>query len=124
MLPPILVSRAAWASVTSSSRSSAAGRRGPGLSGPRRPGALCAIKTLVAPDAGEAPAADELRRLVDEARLATRLHHANLIYVSEVELGARPPFLVMEYVRGKSLRQVLDRCAEWELAFRWGWPSS
>jgi hypothetical protein len=82
-------------------------------------GRLCAIKTLGAPGA-EPPGGDELRRLIDEARLATRLHHANLIYVPEVNLGARPPFLVMEYVRGKSLRRILDRCAEWELAFPMG----
>ena len=32
----------------------------------------------------------------------------------------QPPFLVAEYVRGKSLRHVLHRCAEWGLPFPLG----
>src|SRR4029453_3320882 len=86
-------------------------------------GRLCAIKMLAGEGtAGIIATSDEndLRRFVDEARLSTRLDHPNLLYVSEAHPTAAPPFLVTEYVRGKSLRQVLDRCADWQLAFPLG----
>ena len=86
-------------------------------------GRLCAIKAMEASALGDSgPAPDEVayKRFVDEARLSTRLHHANLLYVSEAHPTARPPFVVTEYVQGKSLRQVLDRCADWGLPFPLG----
>ena len=87
-------------------------------------GRLCAIKMLSSEDGGPGalPASDEhdLRRFVDEARLATRLDHPNLLYVAEAHPTGQPPFLVAEYVRGKSLRHVLHRCAEWRLPFPLG----
>ena len=60
------------------------------------------------------------KRFVDEARLSTRLDHPNLLYVSEAHPTASPPFVVTEYVRGKSLRQILDRCADWRMPFPLG----
>ncbi len=87
-------------------------------------GRLCAIKMLSSDDGtpGALPASDEndLRRFVDEARLATRLDHPNLLYVAEAHPTGHPPFLVAEYVRGKSLRHVLQRCFEWSLPFPLG----
>jgi serine/threonine protein kinase len=87
-------------------------------------GRLCAIKMLSSEDGGPGalPASDDhdLRRFVDEARLATRLDHPNLLYVAEAHPTGQPPFLVAEYVRGKSLRHVLHRCAEWRLPFPLG----
>ena len=87
-------------------------------------GRLCAIKMLSSEDGGSSalPASDDhdLRRFVDEARLATRLDHPNLLYVAEAHPTGQPPFLVAEYVRGKSLRHVLHRCAEWRLPFPLG----
>jgi len=52
------------------------------------------------------------RMLVEEARLAARLHHANVVQVIElVEEGGRFA-LVMELVRGRDLGRVMERCRE------------
>jgi eukaryotic-like serine/threonine-protein kinase len=86
-------------------------------------GRLCAIKMLAADDGGGALLGsddNDVRRFVDEARLATRLDHPNLLYVAEAHPTGRPPFLVAEYVRGKSLRHLLHRCADWRLPFPLG----
>jgi serine/threonine protein kinase len=86
-------------------------------------GRLCTIKMLSAEGSlGTVPASDEndLKRFVDEARLATRLDHPNLLYVAEAHPTGKPPFLVAEYVRGKSLRHLLHRCSEWSIPFPLG----
>jgi tetratricopeptide (TPR) repeat protein len=87
-------------------------------------GRLCALKTMDGRtgDGDAAPVPDEYvyKRFVDEARLSTRLDHPNLLYVSEAYPTASPPFVVTEYVRGKSLRQILDRCADWRMPFPLG----
>ena len=83
-------------------------------------GRLCALKTMDATGDGASPDEYVFKRFVDEARLSTRLDHPNLLYVSEAHPTATPPFVVTEYVRGKSLRQILDRCADWQMAFPLG----
>jgi serine/threonine-protein kinase len=62
---------------------------------------------------GPASAAGEFARmLVEEARLVTRLHHANVVQVFElVEEGGRFG-LAMELVRGRDLGRVIERCRE------------
>jgi serine/threonine-protein kinase len=56
--------------------------------------------------------ADFARMLVEEARLVSRLHHANVVQLFElVEAGGRFG-LVMELVRGRDLGKVLERCRE------------
>jgi serine/threonine protein kinase len=84
-------------------------------------GRLCALKTMDG-GAGDSAAPDEyvFKRFVDEVRLSTRLDHPNLLYVSEAHPTVSPPFVVTEYVRGKSLRQILDRCADWQMPFPLG----
>lgn len=55
----------------------------------------------------------ELLRLFEqEARLASRLGHANVVQVFEFDVAGGRPFLAMELVRGRTLRQVTDRCRE------------
>jgi hypothetical protein len=52
------------------------------------------------------------RMLVEEARLVSQLHHANVVQVFElVEVQGRFG-LVMELVRGRDLGRVLERCRE------------
>lgn len=52
------------------------------------------------------------RMLVEEARLAMRLTHANVVQVFElVEEGGRHA-IAMELVRGRDLGRVLERCRE------------
>jgi serine/threonine protein kinase len=53
---------------------------------------------------------EEQRRYLDnEYRVVRPLAHPNLIRVCGVELGAKRPFLVMEFVPGPSLRDLLSR---------------
>ncbi len=46
---------------------------------------------------------------LDEARLAAQIHHPNAVSTLDVQTGEDGLFLVMEYVEGTSLRQVLRR---------------
>ena len=45
---------------------------------------------------------------VDEARLCAQLNHPNLVQVYDVDLDAESPCLVMEYLEGKTLSEVLQ----------------
>ncbi|HSI05968.1 MAG TPA: serine/threonine-protein kinase, partial [Myxococcota bacterium] len=47
---------------------------------------------------------------VDEARLASRFNHANLVQVHELSNTANQYFIVMEYLRGLDLAHVIDHC--------------
>jgi non-specific serine/threonine protein kinase len=51
------------------------------------------------------------RRLVKEARAASRLNHPNIATIYEVEETEETPFIAMEQVSGESLKQVLLRGA-------------
>jgi serine/threonine-protein kinase len=46
-------------------------------------------------------------RFVDEARLAGYLHHPNVVGVVDAGIEANQPYLVMDYVEGGSLKQLL-----------------
>ena len=50
-----------------------------------------------------------LMRTRDEARLLARLSHPNIVKVEELLSMDRRPVLVMEWVEGASLRELLDR---------------
>src|SRR5215510_6122744 len=56
-------------------------------------------------------AADEraARRFLDEARIASRLHHANIVAVTDVGLLDDLPFQVLELVDGLNAQQLLQR---------------
>src|SRR5690349_4931718 len=47
------------------------------------------------------------RRFLREAKLASRLQHPNVVLVHDYGVCGDVPYLVMEYVRGKTLREVL-----------------
>jgi serine/threonine-protein kinase len=70
---------------------------------------------------GEHQDADEfVRMFVEEARLACRLSHANVVQVFEfAEVDGRY-YLAMELVRGRNLGQVVERARE--LGLRFGLP--
>ena len=66
-----------------------------------------AVKVLV-------PGRDEdqnlaLERFLREARAAAALDHPNIVRIFDVARYNEVPFLVMEYVEGETLQQVLDR---------------
>jgi serine/threonine-protein kinase len=64
---------------------------------------------------------DEMVRMfVQEARLASSLHHANIVHVFDLELIEGRYVIAMELVHGRSLREVLGRCRE--LNVRFGLP--
>ncbi len=50
---------------------------------------------------------DALKRFQQEARAAARLSHPNIVQVHAVNMDATPPFMVMEYVAGQSLEELL-----------------
>lgn len=52
---------------------------------------------------------DFVAMLLDEGRLAARIHHHNVVSVLELERGERGHYLVMPYVEGCSLAQLLAR---------------
>jgi serine/threonine protein kinase len=46
---------------------------------------------------------------IDEARIAARLHHANIIQIHDFDKFDDSYYIAMEYVEGRDLRKVMDR---------------
>ena len=65
-----------------------------------------AIKRMLGDAAADGLAA---RRFLDEARIASRLHHANIVAVTDVGLLDGLPFQVLELVDGINVQQLLAR---------------
>jgi eukaryotic-like serine/threonine-protein kinase len=65
-----------------------------------------ALKLLAENLAGEG---DVRKRFVREAQLAARLSHPNVVHVYDAGEDDGRPFIVMEYVPGETLAQILDR---------------
>ena len=73
--------------------------------------------------------ADFVRRFLQEARLAAKLHHANTVTVHDVGAEGDQAYMVMELVEGESLEKATapDRPMEWREATRrsatrpWAW---
>ncbi|MET0385595.1 MAG: substrate-binding domain-containing protein, partial [Polyangiales bacterium] len=55
--------------------------------------------------------------LLDEARLAARLHHPNIVQTFEVATDGDLPFIAMEYLDGQSLDRVLAVASRTEAGF-------
>ena len=72
---------------------------------------LCVIKTVLPHLADK----EYVARFRDEAKVVVRLSHGNLVPVFDAGLakadGAEELYLAMEYVDGKDLRAVWNRCA-------------
>ncbi len=68
-------------------------------------GRAVAIKFLTR-EAADHP--DMHRRFVDEARAASRLNHPNCVPVIDYGVDLGGPFVVMEYVPGGTLRDIVD----------------
>ncbi len=52
-----------------------------------------------------------VQAFIERARIAKRLHHANVARVYEVDAQAGIPFFSMEYVHGEDLDSLLGHCA-------------
>lgn len=70
-------------------------------------GKIVALKVLTTPNSADAQEA--IRRFQREAEAAMKLNHPNIVRVYDCGLAGKRHFLAMEYVDGKSLRQLLDR---------------
>ena len=62
--------------------------------------------------------AEARRRLLKEAKLASRLNHPHIATIYEVNESEGTPFLAMELVSGETLKQVLQRGALEPTAWR------
>ena len=69
---------------------------------------LCVIKQVI-PDLARP---ENARRFRDEAMVALRLAHGNLVSVFDAGMQGGQIFLAMEYVDGKDLLATWNRCAE------------
>jgi len=58
-----------------------------------------------------------VRMFIQEARLASRLAHANIVHVFDFDQFEGRYYIAMEFVHGHTLRQVVDRCREAGLRF-------
>jgi eukaryotic-like serine/threonine-protein kinase len=68
-----------------------------------------AIKEIVLPFGLPDVEREELRmRTLREARAAARLNHPNVVQIYDVQPGDEQPWIVMEYVRSRSLLQVIQ----------------
>ncbi|MEA2696094.1 MAG: eukaryotic-like serine/threonine-protein kinase [Myxococcales bacterium] len=56
-----------------------------------------------------------VRMLVDEAHIASRLNHSNLVQVLDLGMAGNQYFLVLEFVDGWSLAQILRRAQQAKL---------
>jgi serine/threonine protein kinase len=66
-----------------------------------------AIKTLN-PDLPDDVVAEMKVRFVREAKSAGRLNHPNIVTIYDVDVAGEVAFIAMEYLEGRSLRQLLD----------------
>lgn len=74
--------------------------------GPRR---LLALKRL---SSGAATRATLRQSFIDEARLTSYLRHRNIVQTLESGKIGDTYYIVMEYVRGPTLKQLVDHCKE------------
>jgi eukaryotic-like serine/threonine-protein kinase len=75
-----------------------------------------AIKTVRLPSTDDLEAQDELARFKREAQAAGRLTHPNIVGVFDYGETAEIAYIVMEFVDGTSLKNVLDKHERFETA--------
>jgi eukaryotic-like serine/threonine-protein kinase len=71
-------------------------------------GRTVAVKRLKPALAGDAAYVAQLRQ---EAEVTRRLRHPGIVEIYEMGVAGGTPFIVMEYVDGKNLKQILAQCA-------------
>ena len=64
-----------------------------------------AIKTLLS---GEQASQEFLERFQREARMAAKLSHPNIVPIYDIGAEGKLHYIVMEYVEGRSLKQLLE----------------
>ena len=53
-----------------------------------------------------------VKMFVDEAKLAAQLNHPNIIHIYDLGKISRSHYIAMEFIEGRDLRSILDRCRE------------
>jgi len=86
--------------------------RGQILAGPRA-GWPVAIKMLL-PEVVHDP--EQVRLFRREAAITSRLRHPHIVQIYDTGMAEDGPFIAMEYVDGRNLRQVVSRCASREIS--------
>ena len=74
---------------------------------------LCVVKTALPHLAGKS----YVQRFKDEAKVVVRLSHGNLVGVFDAGRVKGEIYLAMEFVEGKDLRAIWNRCAQKGIAF-------
>src|SRR5881392_591443 len=74
---------------------------------------LCVIKTVLPGLADK----EYVARFRDEAKVVVKLSHGNLIPVFDAGMVGGELFLAMDFVEGRDLRAVWNRCAKKQVAF-------
>ena len=90
-----------------------------GISGRAGIARVCALK-IIRKFQADQDAEDLTQRFLDEAKVVTQLTHPNLIYVFDFGIVDRQGYLAMEYVPGKTLTEVWNRCAQRRVGFPTG----
>jgi eukaryotic-like serine/threonine-protein kinase len=82
------------------------------------PGAerVCALKIIRNLASDRAPE-DLSARFLDEAKVVTKLSHENLVFVFDYGLVRNQGYLAMEFVQGKTLTELWNRCAHTGIGF-------
>jgi serine/threonine protein kinase len=76
---------------------------------PPRQGRLVALKMLL-PEVARDP--EQVRLFGREAMLTSRLRHSHIVEIYDAGMAEDGPFIAMEYVDGRNLRQILSRCGK------------
>jgi len=77
------------------------------IEGPRA-GTLVALKLLL-PEVARDP--EQVRAFGREAMVTSRVRHPHIVEIYDAGMADGGPFMAMEYVDGRNLRQILSRCA-------------
>ncbi len=83
------------------------------LSGAEETAKLCVIKTVLPHLADK----EYLQRFRDEAKVVVRLSHGNLVPVFDSGQADGEIYLAMDFVDGRDLRAIWNRCAKKGIAF-------
>ncbi len=73
---------------------------------------ICAIKVMMPELAARGTAR---QRFIREARAAAAVTHEHVVTIHAVEEDHSPPYLVMQYIGGRSLQQRIDECGAFEV---------
>ena len=81
-----------------------------GITGEAGAHRVCALK-IIRDLATDRDPAELAARFLDEAKIVTKLSHENLVYVFDYGVNGNQGYLAMEFVEGKTLTELWNRCA-------------